>query len=74
MGMSVLAGIPPLSIKRKEKRANLWCRIVHNPNNPAREIYSKKWETDKRSHRKGKGIVSMMVNVTLNLNQKSDLW
>ena len=75
MGMSVLTGIPPLSIKRKEKRANLWCRIVHNPNNPAREIYSKKWETDKRSHRKGKetGITRNTNNILDKMNLQAHM-
>ena len=44
LALSVLTGIPPLAIRRKEKRVNLWARFIHNPDNPAREIYNDKWE------------------------------
>ena len=54
LAMSILTGILPLAVKRKEKRINLWCRLIHNDKNPAREIYGKEWVTHKRSNRQGK--------------------
>ena len=44
LALSVITGIPPLEIRRKEKRVNLWARFQHNPDNPARDIYYDKWE------------------------------
>ena len=72
LALSVLTGVPPLAIRRKEKQINLWARFQHNPDNPARHIYKDKWEA-KRQFKKGfeTGIVKNTQDLLkeINLNE-----
>ena len=45
--LTAITKIPPLSIRRKEKKLAFWARVTHNPGNPAREIYINQTSIDK---------------------------
>ena len=72
LALSVLTGVPPLAIRRKERQINLWAQFQHNPDNPARRIYKDKWEA-KRQFKKGfeTGIVKNTQDLLkeINLNE-----
>ena len=74
LALSVLTGIPPLAIRRKEKRINMWARFIHNPDNPARDIYTDKWEAKNKSSRGTEtGIVKNTLETLNELNISKDM-
>ena len=81
IGLSIVTGIEPLEVRRKERIVNLWARVIQNPNNPAREIYDENVRKTnqgkrKKSTKKPKpGIVettqNLLKHMTINKNHIS---